>query len=393
MRFDVIVIGASTSGLRCAELLARGGARVGLFERDGRSAPARRTLIVTSALKRLLGREEAGGCVVHCISRMTVKADGAQATVSLREPDPIIERSLVMRLLRRRALAAGTVIFNGCRLAGIEKVKGGARVVLQNGGREVCPVAAAAIVGADGVNTTTGRIAGLRKPPAVPILQAEVDLPSGWNPTETKVWFSPEETPFFYWLIPESNRRGALGLIGNDRSQMRQKLQRFAARIGVETGAFQASLVALHHPSLRPWGNIGQVPVLLVGDAAGQVKVTTVGGIVTGLAGAEAAARSILKSTGYRQESRRLRRELDLHWLIRRLLERLDREGYGRLIRCLSERSIEFLGRHDRDSVAGNYWKLPLIEPRLPGVVLGAWLCPSSGSPKRKVFDRRQVGG
>ena len=55
---------------------------------------------------------------------------------------------------------------------------------------------------------------------------------------------------------------------------------------------------------------------------ASHVKVTTVGGLVTGLWGARAAAESILKNTSYAKALRRLNRELWLHELIRRVLNR-----------------------------------------------------------------------
>ena len=63
---------------------------------------------------------------------------------------------------------------------------------------------------------------------------------------------------------------------------------------------------------------IGRGDVYLVGDAAAQVKVSTVGGIVTGFRGARAVVDSILQNSN--KELRVLRRELGTHWLIRRAL-------------------------------------------------------------------------
>ena len=77
----------------------------------------------------------------------------------------------------------------------------------------------------------------------------------------------------------------------------------------------------------------------MVGDAAGQVKVTTVGGTVTGIEGANAAARAILKRTSYRHELSSLKRELDLHWFIRVMLDRLDNRG----ILCFSRFPVKLV--------------------------------------------------
>ena len=133
---------------------------------------------------------------------------------------------------------------------------------------------------------------GLPHPPSVPILQAEIDLPRDWDPALTKVWFDTNETRFFYWLIPESDSRGVVGLVGDERAQMRHILRRFVDREGFKPLAYQGARIAMYQPGLRAAIRVGSAPVLLVGDAAGHVKVTTVGGTVSGLLGAEAAARA-----------------------------------------------------------------------------------------------------
>ena len=62
-------------------------------------------------------------------------------------------------------------------------------------------------------------------------------------------------------------------------------------------------------------------------------------------------------------QERPLARELDLHWWIRSLLERLDQEGYENLIQRVSPGVERFLAAHDRDSMKANFWKLPFIQP------------------------------
>ena len=70
----------------------------------------------------------------------------------------------------------------------------------------------------------------------------------------------------------------------------------------------------MHHPWRRRAGG----EIYLVGDGAAQVKVTTVGGLVTGLRGAKAAANAILRRSDYVKELRALKRELSLHLVIPR---------------------------------------------------------------------------
>jgi flavin-dependent dehydrogenase len=225
-----------------------------------------------------------------------------------------------------------------------------------------------AVVGADGVRTEVGSSAGIGRPASVPILQAEVQMPGHWNPDVTQVWFDTEKTPFFFWLIPESKTRGVAGLIGSRQEGLRILLDEFLQEQGLVSVAYQGAEVAMYHPGFRPWAEYGATRVILVGDAAGHVKATTVGGTVTGFAGAHAAYRSILKNTSYSQELGRLNRELNLHWWIRRGLNQLDNKGYARLLELLSEPVRSFLSEYDRDSMASAFWRLPFREPRLLGI-------------------------
>ena len=72
------------------------------------------------------------------------------------------------------------------------------------------------VVGADGAVSRVAQAAGWPKPRTVPLVQAIVDLPKGMTPDTVRVWFIPDDTPYFYWLIPHSPTEGVVGLIGED---------------------------------------------------------------------------------------------------------------------------------------------------------------------------------
>ena len=363
MSYDVAIVGASSAGLYAAIQLARGGKRVAIFERQHELAPARRTLIVTPQWQRVLGYLP-DDAVLHRISVMEVVTMRETVSVELQDPDLIVERRRFAKHLEREAEDAGVVIYYGHRFQALEPHPEGALLFLRNNHGEMTTVHAGAIIGADGVSSKVAAAAGIDCPPSVSILQAEVALPPGWDPEVTKVWFDVNDTRFFYWLIPESSDRGVVGLVGDDRARTRVLLQRFLQRHDLVPLAYQGAQVAMHHPRLRPWGRVGKAPVLLVGDAAGQVKVSTVGGTVTGLWGAAAAARSLLHGTSYARELRPLKRELDVHWFLRLLLERLDNAGYDALVRTVTPSVREFLSHRNRDEMAGGLWRLPLLQPR-----------------------------
>jgi len=117
--------------------------------------------------------------------------------------------------------------------------------------------------------------------------------------------------------------------------------------------------------------------VYVVGDAAGHVKATTIGGIVTGFRGALAVAESILAGDpGRKLQS--LRRELNTHLLIRRLIHGFTQAHYSHLVDLLNARARRDLEAHTRDEPGGVLWRLCLHQPRFLLLALRALLSGAS---------------
>ena len=323
MNFDIVIIGASTTGLYAGEHLALAGKKVGIFERRKELRPARRTLIVTPLLRKALGTLPKR-LVLHEIDVIAVASSNREISIPLKQPDLIVERAELIRWLSLKFETAGGKLFPDHRFKRFHQTSNGLGVLMQNSKGESMVVAKEAVIGADGVFSSVAGAAGIKAPKSVPIVQAEVALPSGWNPSVTKVWFDAQETRFFFWLIPESSSRGVVGLIGDHGLETRESLKTFLADHELKPEVYQAAQVALYSPGLKPWARMGRTPVYLVGDAAGQVKVSTVGGTVSGLLGAHAAATALLSGSSYRSRLLPVKRELNVHWLLRRLLDRLD---------------------------------------------------------------------
>ena len=128
----------------------------------------------------------------------------------------------------------------------------------------------------------------------------------------TKVWFDFGNTTYFYWMIPDSATKAVVGLITEPGANIRVLLDQFLAEKNCHPLAYQSGNAALYSPGNRIESRVGDLNILLVGDAAGQVKVTTVGGTVTGLSGGQAAASAILDEIPYRKTRKGVTRELDL---------------------------------------------------------------------------------
>jgi len=376
-RYDTVVVGASCAGLRTAELLADAGQKVLLVERRRDLARLTRTWIVTEQLEPVLGFTP-HHAIVHRTGVMRMYAGKGVRDVTLASPDLIVERARILPMLAERASKAGVEIRLGTSVTSIDEA--GPYLVLQMSGRGqggTVTEFAKTVVGADGVHSTVAKRFGAKPQNAVPIVQAKIDLPSGYDSDVTEIWFEPQTTRFFFWLIPESTREGALGVIAEESRNAREMLDRFLQDRGLRAREYQGAMIPLHQPFRRiEWTLAGGQRVLLVGDAAAHVKVTTVGGLVSGLWGAKAAADSLVRGTSYRRELRGLHAELHIHDLMRWVLDRFNGRDYEHMLGLLGHGLQTVLGRHNRDSIARAKWTLLASQPRILTLAARAILFP-----------------
>jgi hypothetical protein len=84
---------------------------------------------------------------------------------------------------------------------------------------------------------------------------------------------------------------------------------------------------------------------------------------VTGFRGALGVADAILNG-GSSGKLRALRRELNTHLLIRKLIHGFNQEHYSHLVDLLNARARQDLEAHTRDEPGGVLWRLCLHQPR-----------------------------
>jgi flavin-dependent dehydrogenase len=382
-RPQVAVVGGSASGFFTASLLARSGCAVQVLERSDQLDPTPRTLIVTSHMRTLLG-EVGERAVVNEIRKFELFTDGRAAQIPLERPDLIIERSQLIRALATEAQGLGAKVSLGNRFVDLQSNGNGLRIHMErNQGARAEEVHADVVVGADGAASRVAQSAGWPPQPTVPLVQAIVRVPSDMRSDTVRVWFIPDDTPYFYWLIPESAERAVLGLIGEDGEETRHSLDRFMEKRGFTPLGYQGARIPVYDRWTPVERRVGAGHVFLVGDAAGQVKVTTVGGIVTGFRGALGVSEAIL-SGGESRELRALRRELDLHLLIRKTIHRFKQRDYSRLVDLMNASTRRSLSQYTRDEAGSVLWHIALSQPRLLLLALRGLLSGGSILPKNR---------
>ena len=361
----IIVIGASISGLFTAYLLAKEGVEVEVYERTNTPGWPPRTLIVTSEIENVLHflPEEA---IVNELRYIELFSRSKSARLELSSPDLVIERERLVKFLARMAEDAGAKIKVLHQFEGFAQFGKKVAVRFRNSEtNEEGQTSADILVGADGALSAVSGAASRNGHHLTTLHQAKVSLHEQADPSTCQVWFDSNQTKYFYWLIPESRETATVGLIADDSRQARASLEAFLRERKLEPLEFQEATVPFHRFGLMSGGQVPDRNVFFVGDAAAQVKVTTVGGVVTGLYGARALANALLNGRNYPKELRGLKFELDLHLLIRKVLNQFRDEDYDELIGMLKGRLKGVLEEWNRDELRTGFLKLILTEPRL----------------------------
>jgi digeranylgeranylglycerophospholipid reductase len=169
---------------------------------------------------------------------------------------------------------------------------------------------------------------------------------------EVEVFFGQETAPgFFAWLVPTSQQRALVGLLSRRCPEL--YLKKFMSDLLAEKkiASTEAELSYGGIP-LKPLAKTYSQRLIVVGDAAGQVKPTTGGGIYYGLLCADIAANTLnralqnddLSAKGLasyeRQWRRKLRQELKIGYYARKFYERLSDRHINRIFDIIISNGI-----------------------------------------------------
>jgi digeranylgeranylglycerophospholipid reductase len=291
---DVIVVGAGPSGLRTAARLAEAGLAVRVVERKPRVGAG---VVCTG----IVGREvfdEYGLDRGAAVGEMqTVKLVSPFATeLVYTHPRPfalVVDRERFDGRLAEAAVSAGAEIACGARVDDISVGPDGVEAVVGNGDGRAERVRASVAVLATGVDYALQKKLGLSIPREF-LMGAQVECACPGDGT-TSLFFGREVAPgAFAWSVPAGPGRARIGLLTpkDARGRLRELLERGPGFDGLRNrGPIRTKPVA-QGLLARTVGD----RVLAVGEAAGQTKTTTGGGISYGLVCADLAADAVIEA-------------------------------------------------------------------------------------------------
>ncbi|MGC8571826.1 MAG: FAD-dependent oxidoreductase [Candidatus Micrarchaeia archaeon] len=340
---DVAIIGAGVIGLLLAKQLANNGIDVEVFDSKkdvAENAGKASGILSISGLADLDVNYKPA--IINALNGARIYTEKAELSISAKDYKAyILDRRKLAEVCAKEASKAGAVLKLGSRLTKleIEKMKNEYKV----------------IVGADGAVST---VASTFNFPSIKdyILTYKAEFKNAHIDDDKKVeiYFKKNITKrFFGWIAPYSKTDLEVG-IGISEKEYRNSFNAFSMFInddmikkklkGAQMIKGYASIIPIKYRSITVKDN-----VLLVGDAAGQVKATTGGGIIFGSLCANVAAQSIIKyirnnvslsnyEKGWRK---RYIKDLRMHRFIHSLYSNMDENSLSTLIKISKVFGIE----------------------------------------------------
>ncbi|MFX0040059.1 MAG: hypothetical protein ACFFCY_15835 [Promethearchaeota archaeon] len=205
------------------------------------------------------------------------------------------------------------------------------------------------LVGCDGPLSKVGRILGVKNKN---LYAMQIRIKNHFPENEAVLVFNRRWKELFGWIVPEGNKVYRIGIAS--LTNIAKNFRRFLDILKID----QKHKID-QQGGLIPYGMMNKMAfdnIILLGDAAGQVKATTGGGIIMLLTAAKYATYCILKCfrqnvfsakniKKYYQNQCKviIGRELRIHFLIRAILERMTSRDFNKLFKIIKSSNIENL--------------------------------------------------
>jgi geranylgeranyl reductase family protein len=288
MDFDVIIIGGGPCGLIAARDIASQGAEVCVIEKSPEIGyPVKCSGLFSIAGLKQIGVEVSDSLICSTIRGGRFYSPGGEEFLaySKQERAYVVERKMFDKELAKDAVRAGVEI--RLKTIALEMKRNSEVEVRINEVGEEKTLSSKLLIGADGAGSNVARWAGIKREnkfvSGVQIEVAAADIESD----VAEVYFGKQFAPGFYgWILPKGDVfEVGIGSTGGNVGTPRKLLNRFISKHPVASKKIDSkSIIEFNTGAIPVGGPLETVAdnVMLIGDAAGQTKASTGGGVVTG---------------------------------------------------------------------------------------------------------------
>jgi digeranylgeranylglycerophospholipid reductase len=315
MDYDVAVVGAGPAGSVAARYAAKNGARTLLLEEHGMiGSPVSCTgLISVKALEECelpegnFINKKIRGAYVYAPDNRSIPIDGGRTMAY------VVERKIFDRELAKAAAREGAKVEVSAVVRSVKKIPGG--VCLETVSDGVARnITAKVAIGADGVKSRVARSAGLGR---IPHVCTGIQVEASYEPRDpefVEIFTGHEYAPkYFAWSVPTAGGCCRIGLNADQDAHvyLDRLLSEHAIVSKKARSAVDLIMGGIPVGTLRRTTADG---ILIVGDAAGQVKPVSYGGIYTGAHCAKIAGEVAAKAALDGDVSERRLGEYETRW-------------------------------------------------------------------------------
>ena len=345
--YDVVIAGGSVSGLLAAREIADGGLSVAVLEEDAEIGTPEHCggLVSLSGLHKLGTIPGIETIENSRIAHAKIVSPSSFFVISAEKQKVVVlDRRAYDKQIAFQAQKKGADIRVKCSMRSFAK-ESSKYVVKTSEGDFSCNF----FIDARGIASIISRNRG------GVLHSAQYEVYASWIEHDTiEVAFNSQYYPgFFAWIIPIGQGRGKVGVAGRGINAA-SALQSY-----VDSKGKNSVVRKVYAPIWisGPLQNFVSDNMITVGDAAGQSKPTTAGGIYTcgmgGLLAGQAVVRAAEKKNEGRHKQQLLLRQYESNWLsmfkpefdkmllARRLLERMDNKAIGNLISAIPSEILE----------------------------------------------------
>ena len=339
---DLVVVGAGPTGCYAARQLARLGYEVLVLEEHTEvGEPVHCTGIIGLEAYRRFDLDTA--CVeAYLSSARFISPSGQSFRVASDQAEAVVvNRRRFDQILAEEALSAGASFLLGTRAESIAVTEDAAAVSGRCLGEPVSFRSSLVIV-ATGTDDALTRQVGVAESAGQSMLGAQLFVEAR-DLKEVEVHLGPSVAPAgFAWAVPANGHGCRVGLVAQVQPQplLRKFAERLEARGAIRRNGAQIRCRAIPAGPRTPSYSDR---IMVVGDAAGQVKATTSGGISYGLFGAEAAVHAADQALRIGDVSARELARYEQRWWGKIGPEQRVGRLLKRLHSTLSDRDIEAL--------------------------------------------------
>jgi digeranylgeranylglycerophospholipid reductase len=317
--YDVVVVGAGPIGSTAARYAAKYGASVLMIEEHASiGSPVGCTGLLSKRALRECEADvsesfvlnEVRGAFVYPMNGDALPIDGKETKAY------VVSRKIFDRTLANMAAKAGVDICLNTRATGIEKANGAQYLeVIQEGIKR--KIKTKIIIGADGVRSNIAKMSGLGQVQKV-LPGIQIEAPYISQDTDFVELFVGSQAPgFFAWTVPINENISRIGLaVDTDQESALEYLNRLLKsneHLASGYGGGELDIIMGGIP-LGPLEKTYSQGVLIAGDAAGQVKPTSGGGIYTGAVCAKIAGEVAAKAALENNTTATRLSEYDKRW-------------------------------------------------------------------------------